>query len=286
MQDSPHKTGLHAGRGGGAGAGAGRGSGRRNPEQGPEQSPERSGERAGERSGDSRERILNAALKEFSEHGLAGARTDRIARAAGVNKALLYYYFESKEKLYEAALEMISAKIRDRSMALMQRDATPGERLLRAALDHFDRILAQQEFQSLMQQEMMRIHRGESGAMAILVKRVFAPLMTMSQSLVREGMESGELIGVEPLQVLLGALGANVFYFLSAPVWRLILQFEPFAPEALAARRRALVEFLGQALFQDRAQGAAAAARVLADMPMPEIPVGRRFFGGKSDERS
>jgi TetR/AcrR family transcriptional regulator len=65
-----------------------------------------------------------------------------------------------------------------------------------------------------------------------------------------------------------------------------VLPIEPFAREALAARRRALVEYLGQALFQDRAQGAAAAARVLADSPMPEIVPGRNFWGGKTDERS
>ena len=62
-----------------------------------------------DRSTETRSRILDAALSEFSANGLAGARTERIAAAAGVNKALLYYYFDSKEKLYLAALEMIAA---------------------------------------------------------------------------------------------------------------------------------------------------------------------------------
>ena len=44
--------------------------------------------------------------------------------------------------------------------------ASPGERLLRSALNHFDRIMAQGEFQSLMQQEMMRMHQGEASAMS------------------------------------------------------------------------------------------------------------------------
>ena len=52
-------------------------------------------------------------------------------------------------------------------MAVFLRDASSGERLMRAALDHFDRILSQGEFQSLMQQEMMRMHKGEAGAMSI-----------------------------------------------------------------------------------------------------------------------
>ncbi len=233
-----------------------------------------------DRAAETRKRILDAALTEFAAHGLAGARTEHIAAAAGVNKALLYYYFESKEKLYAAALEMVSARVRDRSMEVFLREASPGERLLRAALQHFDRILTQREFQSLMQQEMIRLHKGEATELAILAKRIFAPLHAMFQSIVREGIASGELIEVEWLQMVLAALGANVFYFLSAPVWRLIMPFEPFASDVLRARRVALVEFLGKAIFQDRKHGAELAARVLADTPMPEIAEFKRFEVG------
>jgi TetR/AcrR family transcriptional regulator len=224
-----------------------------------------------ERSAETRERILEASLSEFSANGLAGARTEQIAVAAGVNKALLYYYFESKEKLYAATLEMVSARVRDRSMAVFLRNASPGERLLRAALDHFDRILTQREFQSLMQQEMMRLQKGEEGFLPLLAKRVFSPLQAMYQSMVREGVESDELIDADWLQIELAALGANVFYFLSAPMRRLMMEVEPLDLEVLRERRIKLVEFLGQAIFKDRKLGAELAAKVLADSPMPEI---------------
>ncbi len=232
--------------------------------------PHSTTEAQAERSAETRGRILDAALSEFAANGLAGARTEHIAVAAGVNKALLYYYFESKEKLYSAALEMVAGRVRDRSMAVFLRDATPGERLLRAALDHFDRILTQREFQSLMQQEMMRMHKGEQGELPILVKRVFAPLQAMFQSLVREAIASGELIEVDWLQMVLAALGGNVFYFLSAPIWQQALGFDPFDQDVLAARRVSLVEFLGKAIFQDRKNGTELANKVLADTPMPE----------------
>jgi AcrR family transcriptional regulator len=51
-----------------------------------------------------KERILAAALAEFSAHGIAGARVDRIARTAGCNKNLIYIYFEDKESLFETVL--------------------------------------------------------------------------------------------------------------------------------------------------------------------------------------
>jgi TetR/AcrR family transcriptional regulator len=233
-----------------------------------------------ERSAETRARILDAALSEFALHGLAGARTERIATAAGVNKALLYYHFDSKEKLYLAAFEMIASRVRDSSMAVfLRKSQTPGERVVRAALNHFDRIVGQQEFQSLMHQEMIRAHKGESNVLPVLVKRVFEPLIIMYRAMVREGIESGELIEVDWMQMQLASLGANVFYFLSAPVWRMISGEEPLSIESLAARRRAILEFLGQAIFKDRQHGAALAAKVFADTPMPAIEGDRVIFG-------
>ena len=238
----------------------------------------------GDRSAETRGRILDAALREFSSLGLAGARMDQIAAAAGVNKALLYYHFDSKENLYLAVLEAVASRARDATMQVFLREASPGERVLRTALNHFDRILAQTEFQSLMQQEMVRLHKGESGAMEVLMKRVFAPIITMYQSMVREGIASGELIDVDWMQIHLASLGSNVFYFLSSSIWRSVLDFDPFAHEVLMERRRAVVEFLGLAIFQDRKQGAELAARVLADTPVPEIRVDQSAFGVR-DER-
>lgn len=52
----------------------------------------------------SRERILSAALKEFSAKGFAGARVDAIARRANINKRMLYHYFGDKEELFKAVL--------------------------------------------------------------------------------------------------------------------------------------------------------------------------------------
>ena len=51
-----------------------------------------------------RERILKAALAEFSAYGIAGARVDRIAEAAGCNKNLIYSYFEDKETLFQTVI--------------------------------------------------------------------------------------------------------------------------------------------------------------------------------------
>jgi AcrR family transcriptional regulator len=58
-----------------------------------------------------RTRILDAASEEFSAYGLAGARIDRIAQAAAANKRSIYVYFESKEKLFDAALHHVLTRM-------------------------------------------------------------------------------------------------------------------------------------------------------------------------------
>lgn len=218
-----------------------------------------------------REKILRAAVREFSAHGLSGARTDAIAEAAKVNKALLYYYFKSKKKLYAASVEEVSGKVVDHALTAFNPAFSAGERLLRSALIHFDRILSQHEFQSLIQQEMVRFHSGQSGSMPLFAKKAFVPLLEKLREAVDEGTRSGELCELDWLQVVYSMLGANVFYFLSAPLMQLALPFKPLQKDALKSRRTAAIQFLGNALFTDRAHGVKLANRILAETPLPEF---------------
>src|ERR1700756_3805310 len=100
--------------------------------------------------------ILKAALEEFSHEGVTGARTDEIARRAGVNKALLYYYFKDKEGLYAAALEQVFSGLHDCVMTVLD---DPGlqarEKLLAYVGAHFDYIASSPVYPRLVQREFM-----------------------------------------------------------------------------------------------------------------------------------
>ena len=76
----------------------------------------------------SKELIAKAAEVEFAEHGFNGARTDRIARLAGVNKQLIYYYYGSKAKLFEAVSQRATRDLSLRHAAVAG-DASPTEEL-------------------------------------------------------------------------------------------------------------------------------------------------------------
>jgi TetR/AcrR family transcriptional regulator len=233
-----------------------------------------------ERSDQTRRKILHAAVQEFSAHGLAGSRTDAIARSARVNKALLYYYFKSKEALYTATIEDMVGNVMKSTNALLEQRCTPGEHLLRLALNHFDRILTQPDFQSLMQQEMIRFRSGKTTALPIIARTAFAPLLARVHKTVSKGVREGELVPLDWMQVLYSGFGANVFYFLSAPMMRVALaadSFEPFALTTLSLRRKSAMQFLASALFVDRAQGYKIARRVLASIPTPDADLGSQW---------
>ena len=223
-----------------------------------------------ERADLTRARILEAAIRQFAQNGLAGARTEQIAEEAGVNKALLYYYFKSKEDLYEAALDSVFENVRTDSMNVLQTNASAGERFVQIVLRNFDRSYSHPSMRSLMQQEMVRLHQGEENRLAPMAENFFRPLWVMVDKVLEEGIASGELVAVDPTQMRYAALGANLNYFLSAPLIRLAMGVNPLERGELARRRKAAVEYLGQTIFTDREQGARIAARVLNSTPMPD----------------
>src|SRR6266446_7455890 len=74
-------------------------------------------------------RIVATAEQIFAEQGLAGARMDDIARVAKVNKALLYYYFRSKEELFRFVIETLLSQLRARVWGESNAPLPPGRRL-------------------------------------------------------------------------------------------------------------------------------------------------------------
>src|SRR5579864_7654895 len=105
---------------------------------------------------ESRAAILQAAAHEFAEHGIAGARTDAIAREARVNKALLYYYFKDKETLYGAVLDSAFSGLKSSIFLVLDGDLPPREKILAYVGAYFDFVAANQEYPKLMQREMMQ----------------------------------------------------------------------------------------------------------------------------------
>jgi TetR/AcrR family transcriptional regulator len=199
---------------------------------------------------ESRAAILQAAAGEFSEHGIAGARTDAIARAAKVNKALLYYYFKDKETLYGAVLDNAFSGMKEKIFHVLDSNLPPREKIMAYVGAYFDFIASNQIYPKLMQREMMRAREGHSEHIDRLVRTYFRPIYQRVGELLHRGIAEGEFRKVDPAHFIPSMVAMIVFYFSSAPVMRRIVRFNPLAPERIAERRAAVLDFISAALFQ------------------------------------
>jgi len=201
---------------------------------------------------ESRAAILEAAAHEFAAHGIAGARTDAIAREARVNKALLYYYFKDKETLYGAVLDNAFSGLRAAVFQALDTALPPREKMLAYAGAYFDFIASNQLYPRLMQREMMRARDGQSLHIDKVIKNYIQPIFARVSGVMREGIARGEFRPVNPVHFVPSMVAMIVFYFSSAPMMQKIVGFNPLAPERIAERRAAVLDFISAALFTSR----------------------------------
>jgi len=201
---------------------------------------------------DSAGRILAAAEASFAAHGLAGARTEQIAAAAGVNKALLYYYFGSKRNLYREVLRQLLEELR-RSAGIAESSPPRAarERLLAFVNGYFQFLASHPNYPRLIQREVME----RKGELDWILRDYQRPLIQRVVGLIEAGIRSGELRRVDAQQAAFSILGATTSYFAIAPLWSHFLGRDLLRKPALEARRRALVDFLSYGLFQPARRG-------------------------------
>ncbi|GAB5905251.1 TetR family transcriptional regulator [Mycobacteroides chelonae] len=165
-----------------------------------------------------KKRLLDAAYAEFAEHGLAGARVDRIGAAAGANKRLLYVYFTNKETLFDT---VVAHSIQRMSDAVpFTPDDLPGY-----AGTLFDHLIKHPEHLRLAtwaQLERPVAGPAETAAYAAKVAAIAAD-------------------GVEPADILALTLGLTTAWLGASPALRGLAASEPFSPERLTIHRAALV---------------------------------------------
>jgi len=156
-------------------------------------------------------RILEAAKQEFSTHGLAGARVDRIAARAGANKRMLYYHVGNKDELYLAVLEGAYDKIRSEERGLDLEHLDPPEAIRRLIEFTWGYFLRNPEFLSLLQTE--NLARAKHLKKSTKVKSMHSPFVEMIRTVVRRGVESGDFqVAVDPVQLYISIAALSFFY--------------------------------------------------------------------------
>ncbi len=203
-------------------------------------------------NGETARRILAAAEGIFAQRGLAGARTDEIAAAAHANKAMLYYYFGDKQRLHRAVLEHLFSQLRGSIEAAVspQSPSPPRERLLAFVNGYFDFVAGHPNYPRLIQREVMESGRG----MKWIAGSYFRPFHRRLCRAIEEGMAAGEFRRVDAHNTVFTVVAMTVFYFAAAPMLSEILGHNALRPRAVAARKRALLDFLVHGLFRPEAR--------------------------------
>ena len=161
---------------------------------------------------DSRERIFRAGASAFAARGFAGANVDRIAAAAGVNKAMIYYHFKSKAALYHEILREMFEAVAARLDEMGARHRKP-EGKIRAFVEAIaHEAEARPHFPPIWFREIAEggthLDAGTIATVASIVHRLVL--------IIREGVAAGKFRRVDPLLIHGGIVGPLLLYYASA----------------------------------------------------------------------
>jgi len=199
------------------------------------------------RSAQTRAAILAAAERIFARSGLAGARTDAIAAEARVNKALIYYYFKSKEGLYEAVVEDHFREFNRQALEVLTSPGSARQVLLRYVGLHFDFISARHRYASLFQQLMSAGGKVPER----LVCKYFTARSEAFGRLLERGMEAGEFRRADRFHTAISIIALIVFYFSAAPVLQLLGHSDAYTKANLKRRKQEVLDFIRCSLFTE-----------------------------------
>jgi TetR/AcrR family transcriptional regulator len=196
-------------------------------------------------NGGARAAILLAAERIFADAGLAGARIDAIAEAAGVNKALLYYYFDGKDDLYFAALQEQFCEFNRQALEILTAAGPAQEILLRYLSFHFDTISRCRRLAPLHQQLLM----AGGKAAASLVRKYAIPRSRALGRLLERGMRDGEFRRADVRHTAVSIIALIVFYFSVSPMVRLLGHADAYSAADLARRKAQVLDFVRHGVF-------------------------------------
>src|SRR5438105_852168 len=141
------------------------------------------------------DRILAAAATEFAERGFAGARVDRIARRARVNKAMLYYHFRSKQELYRTLLRRVFTEAAARMQTIAASRGPAPEKIDKVVAAFAEFVHEHDFFPAIMLREV-----AEGGAH--LDRETLRALVSVPRAffaILEDGVSSGAFRPVHPL---------------------------------------------------------------------------------------
>ena len=198
------------------------------------------------------EKILKAAVEVFTQKGRHGAKMQEIADKAGINKAMLHYYFRSKEKLYVKVFREVFVKTFGGLHIIFDPDI-PFTKALENFIDQYiDKIDKNPHIPLFIINEL-----GEGAGTAVTVlqealKNGEFKLPIAFLQMLNKALENNEIRKVDPLQFMISVIGLCVYYFIAEPlftnVFMLVYKMENSGgfdrPKFIEQRKKAIFDLI------------------------------------------
>lgn len=156
-------------------------------------------------------RLLAVGIQKFAEKGFAGATVDEIVDAAKVNKRMVYHYFGSKEKLYQAALKEVYERLGNMEVKLLAEPHEVEETIRELIGTYFRFLQGNPEFVNLLLWENLNRGRGLEAADFELTKD---PTLHHLDETIKAGIAHGRIRGdIDVRHLLISLIGLCLIYF-------------------------------------------------------------------------
>jgi AcrR family transcriptional regulator len=189
----------------------------------------------------SRERILDVAMQEFSAKGLTGARVDDIAEQAGTSKRMIYYHFGGKEDLFHAVLERAYAGIRESEASVDVEGMDPVEALTVVIGLSFDHHQKNESFVRLAMSE--NIHYAEHLKAIESIAPANRQIIDLLAGILQRGGDSGAFRpGISPLQLHMTVSALCFHYMANRYTFAHVFSCDMEGAKAVAERKGVVID--------------------------------------------
>ncbi|MFI5186612.1 MAG: TetR/AcrR family transcriptional regulator [Chitinophagales bacterium] len=191
------------------------------------------------------ERILEAAKKVFLKRGMAGARMQDIADEAGINKAMLHYYFRSKEKLFEKIFAELSQYFFPRLVMIFESHETLFKKIEMFVAEYIDQMSQTPYLPIFILNEVNR--QPEAFLKRMMGNR--RPPVNKFFSSVELEIKKGTIKPVNPAQLLLNILSLCIFPFVARPMFQIVANIDKdLFNKILEQRKKEVPKFIIDAI--------------------------------------
>ena len=190
-------------------------------------------------------KILKAARKVFIEKGYNGARMQEIANEAEINKALLHYYFRSKEKLFDGIFSEALNTMFPMLMEIMNADTSFYDKIYRVFDVYIDFLKNNRELPLFLMQEA----KNRKQFLFDTIRQYDPFTNSRIAEQIQELIDRGEIKPVNPRQILMNIISLSVFPFAAEPLVEFILHVnEEEFDQLMEERKKFLPEFVINAI--------------------------------------